>query len=70
MTPTLVWFRQDLRVRDNAALHAAVERGGAIVPVYVLDDDGEEPWKMGGASRSWLHRLARRHSWARRLDMR
>jgi len=26
-TPTLLWFRQDLRLEDNIALLAAVERG-------------------------------------------
>src|SRR6185295_19078504 len=51
-SPTLLWFRQDLRLRDNAALQAAMERGAAIVPVYVFDETGEE---LGGASRSWLH---------------
>jgi deoxyribodipyrimidine photo-lyase len=26
--PSLVWFRQDLRLADNPALQAAVQRGG------------------------------------------
>src|SRR5262245_1241102 len=34
---TLVWFRRDLRLADNAALAAAVARGGPIVPLFVLD---------------------------------
>jgi deoxyribodipyrimidine photo-lyase len=53
--PTLLWFRQDLRLQDNPALHAALERGGAVVPVYVLDDAGDGRWPAGGASRWWLH---------------
>ena len=52
---TIMWFRQDLRVRDNPALNAAVERKGKILPVYILDDDNSGEWKMGGASRVWLH---------------
>ncbi len=52
--PTIVWFRQDLRLQDNPALHAAMQRG-PVVPVYVLDDAGEAVWPMGGASRWWLH---------------
>ena len=52
MLPTLVWFRQDLRLADNPALHAAA-RLGPIVPVYVLDET--DPWKLGGASRWWLY---------------
>ncbi len=55
MTPTLLWFRQDLRLQDNPALHAAIVRGGPIVPVYILDDAGEGRWVMGAAARWWLH---------------
>ncbi len=53
--PTIVWFRQDLRLQDNPALAAAVARGGAVVPVFILDDAVEGRWPMGGASRWWLH---------------
>jgi deoxyribodipyrimidine photo-lyase len=53
---TLVWFRQDLRLQDNPALHAALARGGAVVPLYVLDEAGEGRWPAGGATRWWLHR--------------
>jgi len=55
MNPTIVWFRQDLRLQDNPALHAALARGGAIVPVYIYDEAGEGAWPLGGASRWWLH---------------
>lgn len=51
-SPTLVWFRQDLRLDDNPALHAAAQRG-PVLPLYILDDG--EPWTMGAASRWWLH---------------
>ena len=50
---TLLWFRQDLRLIDNPALTAAVERG-AFIPVYILDDT-HPPRALGGASRWWLH---------------
>ena len=55
MPPTIVWFRQDLRVQDNPALAAAVARGGPVAPVFILDEAGEGRWPMGGASRWWLH---------------
>ena len=51
---SLHWFRQDLRLADNPALTAAA-RDGAVIPVYILDDDHAGDHKMGGASRWWLH---------------
>lgn len=52
--PSIVWFRQDLRLADNPALCAACEKG-EIIPVYILDDENAGEWAMGGASRWWLH---------------
>jgi deoxyribodipyrimidine photo-lyase len=51
--PILLWFRDDLRLADHAALHAALATGAPVLPVYVLDD--EPPWATGGAARWWLH---------------
>jgi len=53
--PAIVWFRNDLRLSDHAALHAALEGGGAVVPVFILDDAAAGAWAPGGASRWWLH---------------
>ena len=53
--PVIVWFRQDLRLTDHPALTAAIKSGAPVIPVYVLDDDNAGPWKMGRASRWWLH---------------
>ena len=52
---TIVWFRQDLRLHDNPALHAALHRGGPVIPVYIQSDAEEGDWPAGGASRWWLH---------------
>jgi deoxyribodipyrimidine photo-lyase len=52
---TIVWLRRDMRLQDNPALHAAVARGGAVIPVFILDDAGDGKWKAGAASRWWLH---------------
>ncbi|MBB6124802.1 cryptochrome/photolyase family protein [Sphingobium subterraneum] len=52
--PTLLWLRRDLRLRDQAALLAAVEEG-PVIPVYILDDHGPKYRIMGAASRWWLH---------------
>lgn len=37
MKTALVWFRRDLRLTDNPALHAAVQAAGEIVPVFCFD---------------------------------
>lgn len=51
---SIVWFRQDLRISDNPALAAALARGD-VLPVYILDDESAGDWRMGAASRAWLH---------------
>jgi deoxyribodipyrimidine photo-lyase len=51
----LLWFRRDLRLSDNPALHAAISLGEPVVPVFVLDDVDAGAWAPGGASRWWLH---------------
>lgn len=38
MTAILHWFRRDLRIEDNRALHAAGRDADAVVPVFILDD--------------------------------
>jgi len=53
--PIIVWFRQDLRLSDNPALNAAVNSGQPVLPIYILDDKTPGEWRMGGASRWWLH---------------
>lgn len=61
--PSLVWFREDLRIADNPALTAAAESGQPVLCVWVLDDESPEIRPLGGASRWWLH-----HSLARLGD--
>jgi deoxyribodipyrimidine photo-lyase len=51
---TLVWLRQDLRISDNPALFAAAE-AGTILPVFILDEKTAGEFKLGGASKLWLH---------------
>ncbi len=54
-SPIVVWFRQDLRIRDNPALLAAHQTGRPIIPIFILDDETSGEWKLGAASRWWLH---------------
>lgn len=35
--PVVHWFRRDLRLRDNSALHAAAASGAPVVPLFILD---------------------------------
>ena len=55
-SPVIVWFRQDLRLSDNPALHAAAATGAPVFPVFILDDDAAGDWKPGSASRWWLRK--------------
>jgi deoxyribodipyrimidine photo-lyase len=52
--PTLLWFRQDLRLHDQPALAAAVQ-DGPVIPVYILDDETPGDRRIGAAQRWWLH---------------
>jgi deoxyribodipyrimidine photo-lyase len=51
---TLFWFRQDLRISDNPGLYEAANQG-AVMPIFILDEGGLQEFKMGGASKWWLH---------------
>lgn len=52
--PQIIWFRQDLRLADQAAV-AAAARAGPIIALYVLDNETPGDWRIGGAQRWWLH---------------
>jgi deoxyribodipyrimidine photo-lyase len=52
--PVIVWFRDDLRLSDHPALHAALRTGQPLVCVYVLDEESKGLRPHGGASRWWL----------------
>ena len=51
---SIYWFRDDLRLSDLPGLKAAAE-AGPIIPVYILDNALGEEWRLGSASRWWLH---------------
>ena len=53
--PLILWFRRDLRLRDNSALAAAIGQGRSIIPVYIHDEALGGDWAPGAASRVWLH---------------
>jgi deoxyribodipyrimidine photo-lyase len=55
-SPTIVWFRNDLRLADNPALCRAAAGGGPVIALYVLEspDDGRLP--VAAAALWWLSR--------------
>lgn len=52
---SVVWFRDDLRVADNPALTAAINRGSSVLALYVLDEESPRIRPLGGAAQWWLH---------------
>jgi deoxyribodipyrimidine photo-lyase len=54
-SPAIMWFRDDLRVADNAALLAAAGTGRPLLCIYCFDDQSKDIRTLGGASRWWLH---------------
>jgi hypothetical protein len=51
--PTVVWLRQDLRIHDNPALHAAARSGESAVCLYVWSEHEE------GTAAEWCVLLRR-----------
>jgi deoxyribodipyrimidine photo-lyase len=54
MTAALWWIRRDLRLRDNQALHAALDHATRVVPVFVLDPALLESPYAGERRRAFL----------------
>lgn len=49
----VVWFRNDLRLEDHAALSEAAATGASVYPVYIFEDSVSGR-SLGGASKWWL----------------
>eukprot|EP00466_Bigelowiella_natans_P021005 jgi/Bigna1/71918/fgenesh1_pg.17_\ len=52
---TLMWFRRDLRLRDNMALLAAEKQSKYVVPTFIWVPSEEMESAPGDAARVWLH---------------
>ncbi len=57
--PCIVWLRDDLRLSDHPALHAASQTGAPVICVYVFDEESNSlrspcARPLGGAARWWL----------------
>jgi deoxyribodipyrimidine photo-lyase len=58
-SPCIVWFRDDLRLSDHPALHAASSTGAPVICLYVFDEVSHalrppNARPLGGAARWWL----------------
>ena len=58
-TPIIYWFRQDLRLEDLPALHAAAGSGAPIIPCFIIDHETPGQWAPGNASHWWLRQSLR-----------
>ena len=70
-SPCIVWFRDDLRLSDHPALHAAFATGRPVICLYVLDEASQAlrapaARPPGGAARWWLAQSLR--ALQKRLD--
>jgi len=54
-SPSIVFFQDDLRMRDNPALAAAADRGNPLICLYIWNPDASGYARAGAASRWWLH---------------
>ena len=50
MINSIVWFRNDLRISDNAVINYCLENKRKILPVYIYDSSSS----LGSASKWWL----------------
>ena len=41
----IIWFRQDLRLKDNPALNYAARSDANVLPIYILDDENAKVGK-------------------------
>ena len=57
-SPVIVWFRRDLRLSDNPALHWAAESGRPVIPLFVLDETPQVR-APGAAGLWWLDKSLR-----------
>lgn len=56
MKVVIHWFRRDLRVTDNTALHEAAKRAERVLPVFILEDAFRTGPDVGAARLAFLLR--------------
>lgn len=63
--PTLLWLRRDLRLHDHPALQSALQNGGPVIPVFILDPETETlgaaaKWRLGQSIAAFARDLSAR----------
>ncbi len=53
MARSIIWFRRDLRLADNAALLAGI-RQGEVIPAFVIDPVLLNSDRVGAKRVAWL----------------
>ncbi len=51
----VIWFRNDLRLFDNPALHFAHKSGKSLLFLYIHSQKKGDTWEIGSSSRFWLY---------------
>ena len=54
-TPSIVWFRKDLRLMDNPSLNFLSDSNLPILNIFIYDEISCGPKNIGEASKVWLH---------------
>lgn len=54
--PVIHWFRRDLRLHDNLALHAAFDSGKPVIPLFILDPAIAKSSRAGTPRMAFLYR--------------
>ena len=57
--PTILWFRNDLRLDDNPALRDVLDSGDVPICVYISAPREEGDWAPGAASNAWRDKSLR-----------
>ena len=52
---TIFWFRRDLRLDDNAALHFALKASKNVLPIFIFDDDILDALPKNDARVTFIH---------------
>lgn len=55
MSSAIVWFRHDLRLADNPAIHYALQNHEQVILAYIHAPNEAAPWQPGAARRWWQH---------------